>query len=147
MTGIRRETILFGFLSENERFAFKKLSAIDGLGPRTAMAILSSLSAEELSEAALTFNTRALTSIPGMGPQTAEKILNALKGALAEQQASAVVAGASCRADAAECLEVLMSMGYDQQNSMSVIHTLPARLDTQSAIRYALDKLIDENPQ
>ena len=74
---------LFGFLSADERATFRLLVKISGVGPRTALSILSGLSVAELAQAISTQQSGRLVKVPGIGKKTAERLLLELKGKLA----------------------------------------------------------------
>ena len=73
---------LFGFLSGEERNTFRLLVRISGVGPRTALAILSGLSVGELAAAVSRQESGRLVKVPGIGKKTAERLLLELKGKL-----------------------------------------------------------------
>ena len=67
--------LLYGFLSATEREAFRLLIKISGVGPRTALSILSGLSVEDLAQAVAAQESIRLTRVPGIGKKTAERLL------------------------------------------------------------------------
>src|SRR4249920_1968379 len=80
--------ILFGFLTHDERSAFRLLVRISGVGPRTALAILSGLSVNELAQAVSLQDGARLVKVPGIGKKTAERLLLELKGKLGDALAT-----------------------------------------------------------
>ena len=74
--------VLFGFLTHEERATFRQLVKIAGIGPRTALAILSGLSVAELAQAVSLQQAGRLLKVPGIGKKTAERLLLELKGRL-----------------------------------------------------------------
>ena len=70
---------LYGFNSESERKTFLSLLSINGVGPSTAIMILSSLSANELKKAIVSSDTNKIKSVKGIGLKTAERIILELK--------------------------------------------------------------------
>ena len=74
--------ILYGFASLVEKNAFKQLVRISGVGPRTALGVLSGMSVQELAQAVTLQESARLTKIPGIGKKTAERLLLELKGKL-----------------------------------------------------------------
>lgn len=74
--------LLFGFLEEAERTLFARLLGAQGVGPRLALALLSSLSAERLVRAVRERNATALTAVSGVGKKTAERLILDLTGKL-----------------------------------------------------------------
>ncbi len=79
---------LYGFASERELSSFKMLIGVSGVGPRMALAILSSSTPENLAMAIVSENARALTSAPGVGKKIAQRIILELKDKLAKGQLS-----------------------------------------------------------
>src|SRR5678815_2417209 len=75
---------LYGFATLEERSAFRQLIRISGVGPRTALAVLSGLSVAELAQAVALQDQVRLTRIPGIGKKTAERLLLELKDKLKE---------------------------------------------------------------
>jgi holliday junction DNA helicase RuvA len=74
--------VLFGFLTAPERATFRLLVKISGVGPRTALSILSGLSVGELAQAVTRQDGARLVKVPGIGKKTAERLLLELKGKL-----------------------------------------------------------------
>src|SRR3954468_10028955 len=72
--------ILYGFGSANERAAFRQLIKISGVGPRTALAVLSGMSVGDIGQAVTQQDASRLVKIPGIGKKTAERLLLELKG-------------------------------------------------------------------
>lgn len=66
---------LYGFASAQERELFGMLTSISGIGPRTALSVLSTMRPGELAAAILEENTRALTAVPGIGTRTAKRLI------------------------------------------------------------------------
>jgi len=77
---------LYGFAKENELNCFQMLLGVSGVGPKAALAILSSNSPEELAMAIVSENTKALTCAPGIGKKIAQRIILELKDKLAKGQ-------------------------------------------------------------
>src|ERR1700744_3133886 len=82
--------LLYGFGSTQERDAFRQLTKISGIGPRTALSVLSGLSVGELAQAITLQETGRLTKIPGIGKKTAERLLLELKGKLGADMSAAI---------------------------------------------------------
>jgi Holliday junction DNA helicase RuvA len=140
---VKGELVLYGFVSDNERFAFRQLTAIEGVGPRTAIHVLSKFSAEDLADVALRFDVDTFTKAAiGIGPKTAERILGELKGSLRKQQDSVAQLIHSPRTDLDVLLDALAGMGYSRVRAASVIQGLPSELDSNAVLRLALEKLI-----
>src|ERR687886_2030552 len=102
-THVREDALqLFGFRTERERELFTLLISVSGIGPKSAVAMLSGMSADEIVTAIRTNNYARLTSIPGVGRKTAERLVIELRDkmaalsspALAEEFAAGAGAGA-----------------------------------------------------
>ena len=83
--------LLYGFGSAAERQAFRELIRIAGVGPRTALSVLSGLSVAELAQAIARQDGARLVKVPGIGKKTAERLLLELKGRLAPELAAPLV--------------------------------------------------------
>ena len=84
--------LLYGFLTAAERSTFRELVKIGGVGPRTALAILSGLSVAELGAAVSRQDGARLVKVPGIGKKTAERLLLELKGKLGADRAESAAA-------------------------------------------------------
>jgi Holliday junction DNA helicase RuvA len=132
---------LYGFGSEAERFAFRQLLKISGVGARTALSVLSGLSVADLAQAVALQETGRLTKVPGIGKKTAERLLLELKGKLADAVPSAAmgsVAGGDSRHD---ILNALLALGYNEREAQAAMKPLPADVGTSDGIRLALKSL------
>ena len=131
--------ILFGFLTQQERTTFRLLVKISGVGPRTALAILSGLSVEELARAVSLQESGRLVKVPGIGKKTAERLLLELKGKLADAVAVPTSVASSAHGD---ILQALVALGYSDREAAAATKTLPADLDDVAAgIKAALRAL------
>lgn len=106
-THVREDALaLFGFPTAGERDAFRSLIAVAGVGPRTALALLSGLTPAEVAAAVEGEEWRVLAAVPGIGRRTAERLVVELKGKLT---AAPSTAPAGVRADA---VSALANLGY-----------------------------------
>ena len=98
--------LLFGFLTHEERIAFRQLLKISGVGPKLALSVLSGLSLGDLAAAVANKDASRLTKIPGVGKKTAERLLLELQGKFAVSGAGAAsgARNASCRQRHRQCL-------------------------------------------
>jgi Holliday junction DNA helicase RuvA len=137
-TQVRDDTIvLFGFPDRGELEAFSRLIAVAGVGPRTALGVLSALTADELAEAVESGDLACLQRSPGVGRKTAERILLELKDRLV---ASAPGPG-SRRGDA---VSALVNLGYSQRNAQRAVDAVwsdASSDDLGELLRLALQKL------
>ncbi len=131
--------LLFGFLTAQERATFRELVKISGVGPRTALAILSGLSVAELSAAIGRQDAARLVKVPGIGKKTAERLLLELKGKLAPDLGPGVAAPAS---DAqADIVQALLALGYNEREAQAALKALPADIGVSDGIKLALKSL------
>ena len=106
--------VLYGFGSLDERALFRQLIRISGVGARTALALLSGLSVNDMSQAVALQDASRLTSIPGIGKKTAERLLLELKGKLETGALSAI--SSSVQNDAmADIQNALLALGYSDK--------------------------------
>lgn len=130
--------LLFGFLTEPERMAFRQLLRITGVGPRLALAVLSGLSVGDLVTAVSRQDSAALVRIPGVGKKTAERLLLELRERL-ESPGSAPI-GVVVPA-ALEIGHALGALGYNEKESIWALKQLPADIPLEEGIRRALKLL------
>ena len=129
---------LYGFASEAERFAFRQLIKISGIGARMALAVLSGLSVSDLAQAIARQEVGRLVKVPGIGKKTAERLLLELKGKLAEALPSAVHPVEDSQHD---ILNALLALGYNDREAALAMKSLPPGVSTSDGIRQALKQL------
>ena len=130
--------VLYGFMSAQERSTFRALIKVTGIGARTALAVLSGMSVQELADAITRQETGMLTRVPGIGKKTAERLLLELRGKLGADLGTAPGALSSGRDD---ILNALLSLGYSSAESQSALKSLPEDVDVAEGIRLALKAL------
>lgn len=127
--------LLYGFLTEGEREAFRLLLRISGVGPRTALAVLSGMSVQDLAQAVSLQESGRLTKVPGIGKKTAERLLLELKGKFGD----ALGNGAAPVSDTgADVLRALLALGYSEKEASLAIKSLPAGVSVAEGIKLAL---------
>jgi Holliday junction DNA helicase RuvA len=131
---------LYGFGSEGERFAFRQLLKISGVGARTALSVLSGLSVADLAHAVAMQEAGRLTKVPGIGKKTAERLLLELKGKLATALPAATAATATAD-NRHDILNALLALGYNEREAQSAMKPLPTDVGTSDGIRQALKLL------
>jgi len=125
---------LFGFLGAEERDLFRTLLAVSGIGPRVGLAILATLTPDELRRAVLAEDVTALTAVPGIGKRSAQKLMLELRPRL-ELPDAEVVGGSG---GAAEVRAALEALGYRPEEIRSVMSRLPDGLSVEEAVRSGL---------
>ena len=105
---------LFGFASEDEREAFMLCLSVQGIGPKLAMSILSTVEPQELERAIAAQDHVRLTKIPGIGKKTAERIVLELKDKMKGRSAHAAAraGGAPVGGNEAAAVSALVNLGY-----------------------------------
>ena len=134
---------LYGFGSQDERAAFRQLLKISGIGARTALAVLSGLSVNELAQAVAMQEAGRLTKIPGIGKKTAERLLLELRDKLPRAAAGGAKVGAGeTAADATgDILNALLALGYNEREALGAMKALPPATPVADGIRQALKLL------
>ncbi len=130
---------LYGFLSEAERFAFRQLLKISGIGARMALAVLSGLSVGDLAAAVAQQEIGRLVKVPGIGTKTAQRLLLELKGKLAE--ATGVSLAGAVNDARHDILNALLALGYNEREASAAMKNLPPDTGTSDGIRQALKLL------
>ncbi len=131
--------LLYGFGSQPERRAFRRLLKISGVGARTALAVLSGLSVAELVDAVTMQETARLVKIPGIGNKTAERLLLELKDKLSVDLGSGTVSRAAPASS--DVINALLGLGYSEKEALHVVKQLPDGLSVSDGIRQALKLL------
>jgi len=129
--------LLYGFGSTQERDAFRQLTKISGVGPRTALSVLSGLSVAELAQAITMQETGRLTKVPGIGKKTAERLLLELKGKLGADISAVIDVNRPAPAGN-DVLNALLALGYSDKEALLAIKQVPAGLSVSEGIRHAL---------
>ena len=143
--------LLFGFLSEEERALFKLLLGVSGIGPKSALTILSGLGIRELKKAIVQGSVLALTAIPGIGRKTAERLIIELRekivieGRLDPEGIPVILS--KHEALAQDSLRALVSLGYSKQDAKAAIQKVLSqkgndRLNAESLIRESLKQIL-----
>ena len=132
--------LLYGFGSERERSAFRRLLKVNGVGAKSALAILSGLSVGDLAQAVALQETALLTRVPGVGKKTAERLLLELKDKFKLDGASVEVAGQT-KSAGGDVLNALLALGYNEREALAAVKQLPADVAVAEGIRQSLKAL------
>jgi Holliday junction DNA helicase RuvA len=130
--------ILYGFASAGERQAFRQLIRISGVGPRTALAVLSGMSVAELAQAVSAQQPGRLLKVPGIGKKTAERLLLELKGKLGTDFGLAATPSSLVHDD---ITQALLALGYNEREAAAALKALPADVEVTEGIKQALKVL------
>ncbi len=131
--------ILYGFASAPEREAFRQLIKISGVGPRTALSVLSGMSVGDIAQAVTAQDAGRLVKVPGIGKKTAERLLLELKGKFGPDLGAGT---ASVSTDAqADILQALVALGYSDREAAASLKVLPKDVGVSEGIKLALKSL------
>jgi Holliday junction DNA helicase RuvA len=132
--------LLYGFLSNEERVAFRQLLKISGVGPKLALSVLSGLSLNDLAAAVANKEAGRLTKIPGVGKKTAERLLLELQGKFS-MTGTIVVQGSAVHTLSNDILNALLALGYNDKEAGWAVKQLPKDTNVSEGIRQALKLL------
>ena len=141
---LRQDSItMYGFATEEDRIAFDALININGVGPRLAIAVLSTFDAGSMATAVQSEDTGAFVRVPGVGARTASRIVLELKGKL--DQSWSIPGGAEIVDDV---FDSLTSLGYSIQETRNAITSINTeennKLNTEEKLRLALQFLTSQ---
>ena len=132
--------LLYGFATATERQAFRELIKISGVGPRTALSVLSGMGVADLAQAVTLQEAGRLVKVPGIGKKTAERLLLELKGKLGADMGA--TGGGAMHSDAqADILQALLALGYNDKEAAAALKALPGDVGVSDGIKLALKAL------
>lgn len=127
--------LLYGFADEEERNAFLLVTAVNGIGPKLGLALLSGMPVRELKAAIVNGDVKRLSSVSGIGKKSAERIVLELRDKIGKGDAMEAIAGEApsgpVNAKLRDALAALVSLGHKQA-------------DAQQLIRAAMPKITEE---
>ncbi len=131
--------LLYGFGSSGEREAFRLLIKISGVGPRTALSVLSGMSVADIAQAVTAQDAGRLVKVPGIGKKTAERLLLELKGKFgADLGSGAAAPGSDAQGD---IQQALVALGYSDKEAAASLKALPKDVGVSEGIKLALKAL------
>lgn len=137
---------LYGFASAEEKKMFLRLISVSGIGPRTAVQMLSAVSAQELAIALVTGDTAALTRVPGVGKKTAQRLILELRGQVENDEL--ISGGAVPQAQTAddrsvnEAIGALTALGIPQSEAARAVKEIAGQAQSaEEMIRMVLKGL------
>jgi Holliday junction DNA helicase RuvA len=134
------ELTLYGFENEDERALFEKLIGVSGVGPKVALAILSSVAPDALRSAVAREDVGLLSSVPGIGKKTAQRLILELKDKLdVPDLGSGAAAGSSLAT--AEARDAMLSMGFSPAEAAVVLRDAAPSATTEELLKAALKAL------
>lgn len=137
---------LYGFATLNECEAFKRLIAVNGVGPKSALAILSDLTPDKLAICIAGGDTKTLCRAPGIGPKAAQRIILELKDKMRSEdftpQMQQTVQGLQNEdSPLSEAVSALCALGYARGEAAAALAGAPSDVSTQDLIKLGLKKL------
>ncbi len=132
--------ILYGFLSKDDLWIFKKLITVNGIGPKGALGILSAMSADDLRFAIIAGDAKAISKAPGIGAKSAERIILDLRDKielepmLTPQEPTVLVGGAANSEAKNEAIEAMTALGYSAAEAVKAVKQLSITEDMDSGV-------------
>lgn len=135
---------LYGFMTKDDLNVFKLLITVNGIGPKGALNILSSITPDELRLAVLSDDVKKIQSAPGIGGKTAQKLIIELKDKLninTEYESFIKVPEEAVSRD--DAIEALVSLGYSPSDAIKAVKSVEgaADMDSEKLLKAALKKL------
>ena len=145
---------LYGFLNRQDRDMFRQLIGVNGVGPKAALGILSTMTPDDLRLAIVTGDAKAISRAPGIGPKTAQRLILDLKDKISMEEvlgnlalpcdggASAALGTASMGEAAKEAVQALVALGYSNMEAnkavkqVEVTETMTAEDVLKASLRY-----------
>ena len=142
---IREDThTLFGFAEEDERVMYKQLISVSGIGPSTAIIILSSLGPKNLKEALLNEEVAVLQSIKGIGGKTAQRMVIELKDKMEKDTEIQLQMDGGQRALRMEALSALQVLGFERKRVEKTIDIILKRMPEKTPIEEIIKNVLKE---
>ena len=147
---VREDAIgLYGFLTKEELDTFKLLIGVSGIGPKVALAVLSTLSVRQLKLAVLSDDTKTICKTPGIGPKGAKRLIIELKDKLEMDELEEEPMREELFQEGAEDVisltaQALVSLGYSNSEAYRSIQAVEGRdeMDTETLLKAALKNMI-----
>lgn len=140
---------LYGFLTKDDLDLYRMLIAVNGIGPKGALAILSVMSADDLRFAILSADAKAIGKAPGIGPKTAQRVIIDLKDKIDITPASLGVMHDGAATEKAgisgakqEAVEALVALGYSQSEAYRAVKLTADSDDVETVLKSALSNIV-----
>ncbi|MDD3253199.1 MAG: Holliday junction branch migration protein RuvA [Lachnospiraceae bacterium] len=145
---------LFGFLTRQDLKMFEQLLGVNGIGPKAALGILSTLQPDDLRMAIISEDEKAISRAPGIGPKTAKRVILDLKDRIKMEDilpagmgvtlADVSAAAVSGMADAGkEAIEALVALGYSMSEATKAVRQveMTETMDSEAVLKASLKYL------
>jgi len=136
--------LLFGFASRQQREMFRSLIRVNGVGPKVALAVLSTLSAQELMQCMANEDYNQLCRVPGIGKKTAQRLVVEMKDRLEKEFGDVALqssAGEVSNNNSRDAIDALVALGYKNAEASRAVKSLDGSLSSEEMIRKALRSL------
>ncbi len=127
---------LFGFTTADDRDLFRLLMGVSGIGPKVGLAILATMTADDLRRVVATDDAAALTAVPGIGKRSAQKLLLELRPKLDVPDGDLQASG-----PLGEVRTALEGLGYQSNEISSALRDLPVDLPVEELLKRSLQAL------
>ncbi len=134
--------LLFGFADKAERATFRQLLKVSGIGAKTALGILSVLSADELAAAIAADDIKRLSAVPGIGKKTAERMILELRGKLTASGAGDLWTPTVAPSQHDDIVHTLLALGYNEREAKAALKGLPEDMEVSEGVRLALKNML-----
>lgn len=140
---------LFGFMSRDDLKVFRLLLNVNGIGPKGALAILSTITPDDLRFAVVSEDVKLISSAPGIGKKTAQKLIIELKDKLKPEEAFEIAFNKNSEITDSftivrnETIEALVSLGYSASEAMKAVNGIEQAesMGTEELLKAALKKM------
>lgn len=130
---------LYGFTSDRQQSLFEHLLGVSGVGPKSALGILSVADAATITSAIAAEDTSYLTKVSGIGTKTAEKVVLELKDTFED---TGTASDAKLREESGEAVEALQALGYSKSQAREAVSQIDEGIDTtEKKVKAALKQL------
>ena len=135
--------LLFGFGTATERATFRQLVKVSGIGAKTALGILSAMTADELAQAVAQEDVKRLSSAPGIGKKTAERMILELRGKLSGGTVSdGLFAQPQAADETDDIIGTLLALGYSDREARAAVKGIASGTEVGEGVRLALKNLL-----
>lgn len=138
--------LLFGFSQTRERRLFTTLIKVNGVGPKMAITILSSISANDFVNCIQNNDTATLVRLPGVGKKTAERLILDMRDRLQDWQVNLTqidnMPSKETNNNAQDAISALIALGYKSHEAKRAVDNLNGELSSEELIRQGLQRLV-----
>lgn len=137
---------LYGFLTKEELRVFRLLLGVNGIGPKVALAVLSTLTVEDLYYAVISEDAKSIAKTPGIGPKGAKRLIMELKDKLElsdigmKEEETGEVSVEAEESETKDAVDALIALGYSNAEAYRAVHKVAGRehMDAEQILREAL---------